>query len=136
MIKLTGNEKTTWDWVSKYIRLRDTDDNGYCTCCTCGTVKHWKDMQAGHFRSRKHNATAWDSRNIHAQCVSCNKFNDGEQFIHGQYIDKIYGDGTAPMLLAESKKTRKNPTDEELDEIKMAYRAKIDKLDNKYLLKE
>jgi len=36
---------------SKYIRLRDSDKNGYCKCVTCPKTGFWtKDgMQAGHF---------------------------------------------------------------------------------------
>jgi len=135
-IKLSGKQKTTWDWVSKYIRLRDSDENGWCKCCTCDAVKNWKEMQAGHFISRRHNETAWDEKNIDAQCVSCNGYNHGEQYQHSVYIDKKYGEGTAANLKIKSKITKKNPTDEELDDIKKHYKELISKLDNKNLLKD
>ena len=39
---------------SQYIRLSNTDKHGYCTCVTCGKKYFWKQIQAGHFMSRKH----------------------------------------------------------------------------------
>jgi len=36
---------------------------------TCGSTK---DLQAGHFFSRKRDSTTFSLRNVHAQCDSCN----------------------------------------------------------------
>jgi len=93
-------------------------------------------MQAGHFQSRKHNATAWDERNINAQCVSCNEYNHGEQFLHGQYIDEKYGEGTGFELYREARKHCKKPDDNDLDAIKNKYKLLVNELSNKHLLKE
>ena len=71
---------------SKYIRLRDADQEGYCRCATCGEKTHWTKIQAGHFISRKHYATRWDERNVHAQCVACNVFKYGEQYKYSLYL--------------------------------------------------
>jgi hypothetical protein len=30
---------------SQYIRLRDADKNGICSCITCGAKVHWKNIQ-------------------------------------------------------------------------------------------
>lgn len=99
--------KATADqWFSKYVRLRDSDPLGVCTCITCGTKKHWKEMDAGHFISRRYNATRYESKNCHAQCQKCNKYNSGEQYKHALAIDHMYGEGTAGYLLDMSKEIK------------------------------
>jgi hypothetical protein len=99
--------KSTADlWFSKYVRLRDSDSLGVCTCITCGTKKHWKEMDAGHFISRRYNATRYESKNCHAQCQRCNKYNSGEQYKHALAIDHMYGEGTAGYLLDMSKEIK------------------------------
>ena len=55
---------------SQYIRRSNADNNGYCTCVTCNKTFHWKEIQAGHFMSRKHYSTRWDERNVKTQCVA------------------------------------------------------------------
>ena len=83
---------------SEYIRRRDADTHGLCRCITCGKQAPWKEMDAGHFFQRDRKATRWDERNVHAQCPHCNRFRGGEQFAHGQAIDRLYGNGTAGLL--------------------------------------
>ena len=86
---------------SQYIRLVNADHRGYCICFTCGVEKHWKEIQAGHFMSRKHNATRWHLDNVKPQCVKCNMFNQGEQYRFGQEL----GPDTAEKMEWLSKTT-------------------------------
>jgi len=95
---LSSAKKTADEWFSKYVRLRDADSRGMCKCITCETVKHWKEMDCGHFQSRRYTATRWHSQNSHSQCQKCNKYQAGEQFRHGKEIDLMYGEGTAQFL--------------------------------------
>ena len=83
---------------SQYIRQKYADDNGYVHCVTCGTVHHWKKIQAGHFHSRRYLSIRWDEKNVFPQCVSCNIYKQGEQVKMYQYIDKIFGKSTLEML--------------------------------------
>lgn len=71
---LAIQKQRTWEVFSKYIRLRDSDEFGYCTCCTCGTVRYWeKDgMQAGHFLDGRGNSILFEETCVHAQCNICN----------------------------------------------------------------
>jgi len=62
---------------SQYIRLKYADANGYCRCISCGKVHHWKQIQNGHYMSRRHLATRWSEDNCRPQCVACNIFNQG-----------------------------------------------------------
>lgn len=62
---------------SKYIRLKYADESGMVACYTCSTVKHWKEMQNGHWIPRNNLATRFEERNCRPQCVGCNMFNRG-----------------------------------------------------------
>jgi len=71
---------------SKYIRLSSADKNGFCTCVTCNRKYHWKNIQAGHFMSRKHYSTRWDERNVKPQCVACNVFQSGQAYLFSIFL--------------------------------------------------
>ena len=90
---------------SLWIRQRDADGNGYCRCCTCRKLKNWRYLDCGHFMGRQHNGTRYNEKNCNAQCKECNNknWNQGEQFLHGMYIDNRYGLGTAEKLSILSK---------------------------------
>ncbi len=88
---------------SLFIRQRDADGNGYCKCVTCGALHHWRDMDAGHCFSRRHEATRYNEKNVNVQDKKCNLFDQGKQFEHSMFIDKKYGLGTAEKLNMLSK---------------------------------
>jgi len=95
---LKALDATLWRYFSEFIRLRDSDANGYCRCITCGRPHHHKEMDAGHFVQRNRKAVKFDERNVHAQCTACNRYGHGEQFEYAEAIDKRYGPGTARLL--------------------------------------
>lgn len=108
---------------SLWVRQRDSID-GMCTCATCGVVKPIKEMQAGHFMSRRKRSTRWLATNVHAQCPACNMFNQGRQYEMSIYIDQKYGDGTSEELLYKSNQTY-NHTNEELQVLIKHYKEKL-----------
>ena len=119
---LSSAKKTADGWFSKYVRLRDADVNGMCKCITCDTVKHWKEMDAGHFQSRRYMSTRYHAQNCHSQCQKCNQYGAGEQYKHGQEIDLLYGEGTADFLNSLSRsiyKTNKTEIMETAKEYKI-----------------
>ena len=79
------------DIFSKYIRLRDSDDNGSCTCISCNLVMPWKFMHNGHYINRGHKSTRFDERNCNAQCVKCNMYSDGNLENYKRGLIKKYG---------------------------------------------
>lgn len=93
---------------SQYIRKSKADKQGFCTCCTCGKKVHWKEIQAGHFMSRKHYSIRWDERNVNPQCVACNVFRYGEQYKYSIFLGKELAD----VLYLQSKEIKKYTTDE------------------------
>lgn len=101
-----------WVECSKYIRLRDADEKGICTCVTCGRCAHWKAMDAGHFITRAKEATLFDPKNIHAQCGGCNRWQGGKMLEHELAVDRIHGAGTAAMLKIKAVQACKRTVDD------------------------
>jgi|SRR5690625_868337 len=109
---------------SAYIRRRD-EKNGLSQCITCKAWKPWKEMDCGHFISRRFQATRYDERNANAQCKKCNRFENGNQYEHGKRIDEKYGEGTADSILQKSKMIcRRKKSDFEW--IAREYKAKLE----------
>ena len=107
---------------SKYVRLSNADKNGFCTCVTCGTKLHWKNIQAGHFMSRKHYSTRWDENNVKPQCIGCNMFKQGEQYKYSLFLGKKISEN----LYTKSKEIVKFTNDDLLDMI-LKYTNKLNK---------
>lgn len=76
---------------SEYIRLRDSNDNDYCRCISCGSIHHWKDMDCGHFVNRSHMGTRFSERNCNAQCRKCNRFDEGNNIGYTRGLIRKYG---------------------------------------------
>ena len=87
-------------WFSLYIRLREANEYGMVQCFTCGIVRGYKDgMQNGHFQSRKHLATRFsEDGNCEVQCIKCNIFDSGQQYLFSLRLDEKYGEGRAEEL--------------------------------------
>jgi len=107
---------------SRWVRLSNSV-NEICTCVTCGKESHWKDIQAGHFISRKHYSTRWDERNVLPQCVGCNVFKYGEQYKYSLYL----GNKLSKKLLIESRIIIKF-TNAELEDMIKEYTERFNKL--------
>lgn len=107
---------------SEYIRRRYAK-NDIAECVTCGKQDHWKNLQAGHFISRKHYATRWNEENVQVQCVACNVYRYGEQYRFGIYL----GSGKSEELLEESRKIVKF-TDQDLIEMIEYFSDKVSEL--------
>jgi hypothetical protein len=95
---------------SKYIRYRDgMFVNGVWggNCITCGQWFPHREMQAGHFQSRRFNITRFDEMNVNGQCRACNVFRHGEQYKYAIAVDEKYGEGTAERLARKSMEFHK-----------------------------
>lgn len=97
-----------WRMFSKFIRLRDSNEDGYCTCITCDRPLFWKQTQAGHFIPQHNNPnTIFHEENVHAQCPQCNIYLHGNQYLYSLKVDLIYGSGTAEKILCLSKQEKR-----------------------------
>ena len=108
---------------SKYIRHKYAID-GLVACYTCGVVKPVKQMQNGHFQSRKHLSTRWDEDNCRVQCVGCNVFKYGESYIFGKKLEKEID---VEALIFKSRQLQKF-NQVELQEMINEYKAKLNEL--------
>lgn len=107
---------------SRWVRLSNSV-NEICTCVTCGKELHWKDIQAGHFISRKHYSTRWDERNVKPQCVGCNVFKYGEQYKFSLFL----GLNISKALSLQSNEIRKFSSNE-IEDMINEYTKKFNKL--------
>ena len=95
--------------IQKLVRLKAADDNGYCSCVSCGVTKKWNDgMQGGHFIP-KGSSSYWAlvEENIHPQCVYCNQFGMSHGIAAQQYtlyMQEMYGEDYVDQMLADAKK--------------------------------
>ena len=136
-------KQKAWDQMSRYIRLRDSLD--YCKmmridtsqfnsekdlpvkCCTCGAVKSWKYMDAGHFISRgSHGASGvyFDERNVHAQCKSCNAFHQGRAEEYRKFMLNKYN----PRVIYELERKNILQCDTHYEALMVFYKGAYDGL--------
>lgn len=77
--------------VSVYVRKSAASKTGMAKCYTCPNVKHWKELQCGHFISRQYLVTRFDLNNLRPQCVGCNLFGHGQPLIFEERLKKEIG---------------------------------------------
>lgn len=113
--------------LQKLVRLKAADENGYCKCVTCGVSKHYKEMQGGHFISRRYTGTKIIEENVNPQCYGCNgpKAKDGTVTIaYTLYMTDMYGREYVDEL-QKIKHVPKKYTRDEIADIKKEFRDRI-----------
>ncbi len=114
---------------SRYIRLREADENGFTQCVTCGVAKHWKDgMQAGHFCSRRYLSLRFDERQVWPQCISCNMYHEGNMVSYAIFMQKKFGPDILEQLEKEKRQTVKYDRDWYKEKIAY-YKEKVKELE-------
>lgn len=108
---------------SQFIRLSNADHKGFCQCVTCGRKYHWKQIQAGHFMSRKHYSTRWDEDNVKPQCYGCNVMSQGRQYEYSIHL----GSEKSQSLLEKSRQLVKLTTGD-IEHLIELYRDKLKKI--------
>lgn len=63
---------------SKRVRANNADEEGICTCFTCGHRAPLKRVQCGHYVSRWYKAVRWHEDNARVQCWVCNIYKKGD----------------------------------------------------------
>ena len=109
---------------SKYIRLRDANDDGTFTCISCGRRLPIEQAQCGHFYPRGKMSTRFDEDNCHSECVECNCFD--QKHLEGyrkNLIAKVGEDRV--MELDKRAKEMKKWSHYELKELIEYYKEKI-----------
>ena len=106
-------------------RISRADDNGFCTCVTCGHIGRWNDgFDGGHYIA-KGSSSYWmlDPRNIWPQCKPCNgngmKF-DGIESLYTLFMIREFGEEFVIQMQDVKKTTVKRTTNDYNDFIKSA----------------
>lgn len=115
-----------WRIFSAYIRKKYSNDAGWVSCVTCGELRFWKDMSAGHYHPRTDGLSLYfDEQNVHPQCNGCNMFRSGNLTRYAIYLRKTYGDGILEELDRRRRLFRKISTDE-YEQLIQEYKEKAD----------
>jgi len=89
-------------------RVSAADDDGYCTCVSCGQFGHYKEFDGGHFIP-KGTSSRWalEAVNVAPQCKGCNGFGMKYGIAAQQYmlwmIDKYGREQVQHMLDTKSE---------------------------------
>ena len=125
-----------WYAFSQFIRLRDclrtTGTTNRGKCITCGKTFSFKNLQAGHFISGRHNANLFSEKGTHAQCRSCNIFGHGKPLEYRRAIIDLYGNGYDEVLEKEANEITKYSL-EDLTNIAECYKIKVKELLDGYM---
>ena len=114
-------------YFSRYIRIRDADENGKCHCITCGHESEPKYIQCGHYGKRQHKGTRFSEKNCHAQCGACNKWEQGNDVIFRRKLVEMYGEEQV-LLLESARYATIKISKFELEQIAKHYKQKSTEL--------
>lgn len=124
-----GLKNELWTLFSLHTRRRNADENGMVACVSCPAIKHWTQMQAGHYLPKSLGiAIYFEERNVHPQCSTCNLTLQGNQYPYALFLQNKYGVGILDELTAlrHTKRQIKRPEYLELIEV---YKRKLELLD-------
>lgn len=99
-------------------------------CFTCGRVGEATTIDAGHFVSRTYNAILFDLRNVHAQCVYCNRYRSGAWDSYYEKMKELYGLEVIEELL-EKRNEIKQFTIPELNALEDSFIQMLQELADK-----
>lgn len=121
--KIKWHFDRAWKEFSIFIRVRDGGK-----CFTCGIIKPWKEMQAGHFH---HGWLDFHTKNVNCQDPRCNKWLRGNLAEYALRLQVRYGSDILIELDDAKREQRKGLekngkkyTREVLDLIYYHYKAK------------
>lgn len=98
-------------------------------CVTCREVKHWKEMQAGHYiPAGSSNYLRYVESNIHPQDYACNVGRHGNLIEYRIFMVKTYGEKYVEMLTGQRNELLKYTNEYLLQKIE-EYQEKLALLD-------
>lgn len=114
-----------WKWFSKYVRKKAADFQGYAACFTCGVVKPWQELEAGHYIHARL-GTFFDEMNVNPQCTRCNKWLHGNLGEYENRLLKKYGENELNKMKMRAQIKRKVFSDLELKVMSKDYKQKFE----------
>jgi 5-methylcytosine-specific restriction endonuclease McrA len=92
-----------WKTFSEYVRR---SENGICF--TCGKKDDYRNVDAGHYVPRSAGLSLYfDPRNVHVQCVGCNRFRHGNLQAYAIALRDKYGPNILEELDAKRREIKK-----------------------------
>lgn len=121
---LATTKKKAHELLQRLVRMKAADDNGFAECVSCGAVKHYKQMDGGHFISRTYSFHSLREENIHPQCKRCNRFFTGCHDDYRRYMVEMYGEDFVEWL-TDTKHTLHKWSILELDAMIVEFKERI-----------
>lgn len=123
-VKKVPNYKAKLDKIfSEYIRYKYADTNGYCRCISCGRIHKIKEIQNGHYMSRRYMSTRFDEDNCRPQCVACNIYNQGNIQMYRINLIKEIGERRVELVEIKARTQTHKYSDFEYQELIKYYGA-------------
>lgn len=108
---------------SELRKLESMKPNQKIDCFTCDRELTMEEAQLGHFRRRRHIGTRWYKPNGNIQCNRCNVILDGNEDVHEQRIEQVYGPETLEEIFRRSRVTK--VTNEKLEELLQTFTQQL-----------
>lgn len=91
------------------MRQLHADHRGYARCVSCGVLKPWRELQAGHFMPKSRGSSVYfECRNIHPQCVRCNIWaKESAMIAYTRWMLATYGEDEVERLERLARTQRK-----------------------------
>lgn len=117
----------TWGLMSRYVRIKEASLDGFVECYTCGKIRHYKEMDAGHF---KHDRLDFDERNLKVQCTTCNRYHQGRL---DEYTKRLIDDFGIEWFhqLVKDAWSHQGYSIEEMLEIQKELKIKLEKYEDR-----
>ena len=128
-VKKSPDLKKKLDEVfSQYIRLKHSDSRGYCKCISCGKYHFWKDIQNGHYMSRRYLSTRFSEDNCRPQCVACNIFNQGNAQMYRRALIEEIGEDRVNQVEITARTSLRSISSFEYEQLIKYYKARVELL--------
>lgn len=116
-------------YFSRYIRAFYSDQNGNCTCYTCGEILYLKEVDNGHYQKREHKATRYHLNNCRPQCKICNgdTKHNGKQSEFRVHLSYEIGEENV-VNIERLARTKVKATSKFYRDIADEYRIKLNEL--------
>lgn len=133
-LTLAGEVEKAAKLLQRYVRLKAADDQGFCTCVTCGKVDLFTNMQGGHFIPRGRTIFKLFEENIHPQCPHCNCWGMKQAHYvlrYREYMVEMYGERRVKAMEKLAWKPAKKFDRNEVVELQKELRKKIKNEENR-----
>ena len=99
-LNLKTEKRKFFETIQRAVVYEEADENGICTCISCGKKGLIRDFDGGHGFSKGYNIKLARVRNnIHAQCHYCNRMLAGNQLRWFQGVQDRYGAEEYELLM-------------------------------------